>query len=84
MGSYRISVRRDATDDEVSVIVHDEAERSLAQVGAFSEAHAQLVARDLVSLVRKADPGSAFTLDLRDHTHVPCPACASISWRIHA
>ena len=67
MGSYLISVRRDATEGELSVVVHDEAERSLAEIGAFSVEHAHLVARDLVSLVRKVDPGSAFTLDLREH-----------------
>jgi hypothetical protein len=84
MGSYRISVRRDATENELSVIVLDEAEHSLAEIGAFSVQHAQLVARDLVSLVRKADPGSAFTLDLRDHTPLPRPACANLQWRVHA
>ena len=66
MGSYRISIRRDSTEHDLSVIVHDEAERSRAELGAFSRAHAELVARDLVTLVRRADPGSDFTLDLRD------------------
>ncbi len=66
MGSYRISVRRKATDDELCVIVHDETERSLAEMSAFSAEHAQKVARDLVSLVRKADPGCDFMLDLRE------------------
>lgn len=66
MGSYRISVRRDATVDELSVIVHDETERSVGEIGALSVQHAELVARDLLSLVRKADPGSFFTVDLRE------------------
>ncbi|MDE2363960.1 MAG: hypothetical protein KGM42_14885 [Hyphomicrobiales bacterium] len=70
MGSYRISVRRDATDDEFNVIVHDETERRLGELKAFTPAHAELVARDLVSLVRKADPGSFFTLDLREQRSI--------------
>ena len=65
MGSYRISVRRDATHGEFSVVVHDETERSLAAIGALSASHAQKVARDLMSLVRKNDPDGAFTID--DH-----------------
>lgn len=67
MASYCISVRRNSTErDELQVIVHDEAERSLASVSALSDAHAALVARDLVTLVRKADPGCFLTLDLRE------------------
>lgn len=66
MASYRISVRRNATDEDLSVIVHDETERSLGELAAFSNAHAQLVARDLVTLVRSSDPGCVFTLDLRE------------------
>ena len=66
MGSYRISVRHDAGEDEFSVVVHDETQRSLAKVGAFSALHAQKVVRDLMSLVRKSDPEGAFTLDMRD------------------
>lgn len=68
MGSYRISVRRDDAHEEYSVTVHDEAERSLAELNAFNAAHARLVARDLVSLVRKADPAGAFTLELVEAT----------------
>ena len=67
MGSYRISVRRDATDDELNVIVHDESGRAtLGKLSAFSPEHAALVARDLLRLVRRSDPGSFFTLDLRE------------------
>jgi hypothetical protein len=67
MGSYRISVRRDATDDELDVIVHDDTGRSaLGKMSALSHEHAELVARDLLSLLRKSDPGSFFTLDLRE------------------
>ena len=66
MGSYRISVRRNASDDDFSVIVHDETERSLGELAAFSTAHVELVARDLVTLVRRKDPGCDFTLDLRE------------------
>ena len=68
MGSYRISARRDAGDSEFSVVVHDETERSLARMGAFSALHAHKVARDLISLVRKSDPDGAFVIDIRDRT----------------
>jgi len=67
MGSYRITVRRKPTGEEFSVMVQDEAERSLAELGAFSALHAQKVARDLMSLVRKSDPDGAFTMDVREH-----------------
>lgn len=66
MASYRISVRRETTENEFSVAVHDETERSLAELGALSVAHAQKVARDLMSLVRKSDPDGAFTMDMRE------------------
>lgn len=66
MGSYRISVRRDGTRDEFNVMILDETERSLADIGALSAAHAQKVARDLMSLVRKSDPDGAFTMDVHE------------------
>jgi hypothetical protein len=69
MSSYRISVRRNATQDEFSVLIHDEAEHSLAAVGALSVSHARKVARDLKSLVRKHDPAGRFTFrDLERRT----------------
>ena len=66
MGSYRISVRRDEAHEEFSVVVHDETERSLAELGALSAIHASKVARDLVSLVRRSDPSGDFTMDPPD------------------
>jgi hypothetical protein len=66
MGSYRISVRRDVTRDEFNVMIHDETERSLAAIGALSATHARKVARDLKSLIRKADPDGAFTIDVHE------------------
>jgi len=62
MGSYRISVRRDATQAEFSVRVQDETRRPVARVDALSTLHAKKVARDLITLVRRRDPDSVFTV----------------------
>lgn len=62
MGSYRISVRRDITLSEFSVGIHDETCRSLARVDALSTMHAKKVARDLMTLMRRRDPDSVFTI----------------------
>lgn len=66
MGSYRIYVRQDDRAEEFRVAIHDETERALAEMGALSEKHAQKVARDLVTLVRRRDPKGDFTLDASD------------------
>ena len=57
-GSYRISVRRNASDDDFSVIVHDETRAFARRARRFSTAHVELVARDLVTLVRRKDPAA--------------------------
>ena len=62
MGSYRISVRRDIALAEFSVGVHDESCKSLARVDALSTMHAKKVARDLITLMRRRDPDSVFTI----------------------
>ena len=62
MANYRISVRRDGAHAEFSVGVHDDTCRSLARVDALSTMHAKKVARDLISLVRRTDPDSVFTV----------------------
>ena len=62
MANYRISMRRDGAQAEFSVGVHDETCRSLARVGALSTLHAKKVVRDLITLVRRSDPDSVFTV----------------------
>ena len=62
MGSYRISVRRDITLSEFSVGIHDDTSRSLARVDALSTMHAKKVVRDLITLMRRRDPDSVFTI----------------------
>ena len=62
MGSYRISVRRDITLSEFSVGIHDDASRSLARVDALSTMHAKKVVRVLITLMRRRDPDSVFTI----------------------
>ncbi len=62
MGSYRISVRRDDAQAEITLRVHDETCRPLARVDALSTLHAKKVARDLITLVRRRDPDGVITV----------------------
>ncbi|MEI2733599.1 MAG: hypothetical protein V9G24_01490 [Rhodoblastus sp.] len=62
MGSYRISMQRNAAHAEFSVRLHDDSARPLARVDALNTMHAKKVARDLISLVRRRDPESIFVV----------------------
>ncbi|MDE2577475.1 MAG: hypothetical protein KGL46_01595 [Hyphomicrobiales bacterium] len=69
MALYRISMHRygrDAGDMRVSdicVVVRNESEQALAKVDALSQKHANKVALDLMSLLRRDDPEGAFIID---------------------
>lgn len=70
MGSYRISMRRNAAHAEFSVRLHDDSSGPLARVDALNTMHAKKVARDLISLVRGRDPEGVFRIGRDDRPTV--------------
>ena len=64
MQHLTISTSRDPADPtDFLVIVEDEEHHQLAQLDAFSGAHAHRVAADMMLLIRKMDPKLLVVLD---------------------
>ncbi len=70
MASYHISVRRDLRGTGEIFVLLTDGKKAVAGLDALNEAHARLVAHDLMTLVRQRDPNGAFVVDTHSESRL--------------